>query len=367
VRKTSTRLADGRELIYFDEDDSPIRETVDQRAPSTRPAASELRFDPILSEWVTVASQRQERTLLPDPDHCPLCPSTPERATEIPAYDYDVVAFENRFPAFAARLDGLGRGDHATAAAPESDERLFPKHPGVGRCEVVCFTSEHASSFSALSESRVRTVVAAWIDRSEALAAMEGVEEVFCFENRGREIGVTLTHPHGQIYGYPFVTPRTQRMLQSARRYRASGGGDLFADMLAAEQTAEVRIVADTRHWTAFVPSAARWPFEVHLYPTRQVPDLAALSAEERQELAGIYVEVLSRFESLDAGPMPYIAAWHQAPVRTGRDLAYLHLELFTVWRAPGRLKYLAASESAMGAFINDVSPEEAARRLRGD
>lgn len=360
-------LADGRDLIYFDEDDSMIRETVDRRVLSTIPATTELRFDPILSEWVAVASQRQDRALLPDADHCPLCPSTPERATEIPAYDYDVVAFENRFPAFAARLDGLGRGDHATAAAPESDERLFPKHPGVGRCEVVCFTSEHASSFSALSESRVGTVVAAWIDRSKALAAVDGVEEVFCFENRGREIGVTLTHPHGQMYGYPFITPRTQRMLQSSREYREKTGGDLFADMLAAEQKAEVRIVATTPHWTAFLPRAARWPFEVHLYPNRQLPDLAALSPGERHELAGVYLGLLSRLESLDAAPMPYIAAWHQAPVRTGRDLAHLHLELFTVWRAPGKLKYLAASESAMGAFINDVTPEEAARRLRGD
>jgi UDPglucose--hexose-1-phosphate uridylyltransferase len=367
VRKTSTRLVDGRELIYFDEDDSTIRETVDRRSLSAIPATSELRFDPLLSEWVTVAWQRQDRTLLPDADDCPLCPSTPERATEIPAHDYDVVVFENRFPAFATREASLGLGDHAGAAALGPDDQLLGRRRGAGRCEVLVFTAEHGSSFSALTESRVETVVAAWIDRSEALAAVDGVEEVFCFENRGREVGVTLTHPHGQIYGYPFITPRTQRMLRSAREYRDTRGRDLLPDMLAAEQEAKVRVVAATPHWTAFVPSAARWPFEVHLYPNRQVPDLAALSARERHELAGVYLEVLSRMESLDPGPMPYIAAWHQAPVRTGRDLAYLHLELFTVWRAPGKLKYLAASESAMGAFVNDVSPEEAARRLRGD
>jgi UDPglucose--hexose-1-phosphate uridylyltransferase len=147
VKKTSTRLADGRELIYFDEEDSTIREAVDSRAPYTRPAAAELRFDPILGEWVSVASQRQDRTLLPDADHCPLCPSTPERATEIPADDYDVVAFENRFPAFAAGAEGL-----AGAVPAGSVSRLARKRPGAGRSEVVCFTAEHASSFSALSE-----------------------------------------------------------------------------------------------------------------------------------------------------------------------------------------------------------------------
>jgi UDPglucose--hexose-1-phosphate uridylyltransferase len=368
VRKTSIKLVDGRELIYFDEEESATREMADRRALWPIAAPSELRFDPILSEWVTVAAQRQDRTFLPDSDECPLCPSSPERATEIPAYDYDVVAFENRFPTFTVRpAETLWDRDPGGSAGTDSVERLVPSRPGVGRCEVICFTADHASSFSALSATRVRTVIAAWADRSDALAAMEGIEQVFCFENRGREIGVTLTHPHGQIYGYPFITPRTQRMLESARAYRDRWGRELFADVLAAEREARVRIVAASQRWTAFVPAAARWPFELHLYPNRQVPDLAALSAEERYELADVYLDLLRRLEALDSRPVPYVAAWHQAPVSNGRDLAYLHLELFTTWRAPGRLKYLAGSESAMGAFVNDVAPEEAARRLRDD
>ncbi len=135
--------------------------------------------------------------------------------------------------------------------------------------------------------------------------------------------------------------------------------------MLARERDAGERVVAENGRWTAFVPVFARWPFEVHLYPARQVPDLPALDGGERDELARLYLDVLRGFNALFGLPMPYIAAWHQAPGHTARDLAYLHLQLFSVQRAPGKLKYLAGSESAMGVWVNDVRPEEAAELLR--
>jgi UDPglucose--hexose-1-phosphate uridylyltransferase len=232
---------------------------------------------------------------------------------------------------------------------------------GAGRCEVVCFTSEHDSSFSRLSAAQVELVMAAWVDRTAELSLLPGVEQVFCFENRGAEIGITLAHPHGQIYAYPFLTPRTRRHLDAAARYR---GGHLFTDVLAAERAGS-RVVAANEHWTAFVPAAARYPFEVHLYPHRRVPDLVALSEEERSAFGPLYTSVLRALDGVFGVVMPYVSAWHQAPVRERRDLAYLHLELFSVRRAPGKLKYLAGSESAMGAFVNDVLPEEAARLLR--
>jgi UDPglucose--hexose-1-phosphate uridylyltransferase len=198
------------------------------------------------------------------------------------------------------------------------------------------------------------------------LAALPGVEQVFCFENRGEEIGVTLHHPHGQIYAYPFITPRTHAMLAAARRHAAeTGGRSLFADVLGAERELGERVIATNEHWTAFVPAAARWPFEVLVAPHRRVPDLPALSTQECDAFAPIYLDVLRRFDGLFGTPMPYIAAWHQAPVRVDRDLAYLHVQVFSIRRASGKLKYLAGSESAMGAFVNDVIPEEAARMLR--
>jgi UDPglucose--hexose-1-phosphate uridylyltransferase len=352
MKRTTVRLADGRELTYFDERHDAVHPEVDRRELPPPPPASELRFDPLTREWVAIATHRQTRTFLPPSDECPLCPSTPDRSTEVPAYDYDVVVFENRFPSLSHRV-----GPPAEPATP-----FTPVRPGEGRCEVVCFTSDHGTSFASLSPARVRTVVDVLADRTAELSALPYVEQVFCFENRGVEIGVTLHHPHGQIYAYPFVTPRTRSMLAAAK---AHPGGNLLADVLAAEREAAVRVVAENAHWTAYVPAAARWPFEVHLAPRRQVPDLPALDNAERDAFGPIYLDLLRRFDGLFDAPMPYISAWHQAPVRDGRDLAYLHLQLFSIRRAADKLKYLAGSESAMGVFINDVRPEEAARMLR--
>lgn len=238
---------------------------------------------------------------------------------------------------------------------------------GRGRCEVVCFTSDHNASFRDLTPERARTVVDAWSDRTAALAQIPDIEQVFVFENRGVEIGVTLAHPHGQVFGYPFVTSRTRRILDNVRGYRDRTGRDLHEDLLEAELAEAARVVARTEHWVAFVPAAARWPFEVHLYPLRRVPDLPALDKAERDDLAQVYLDILRRLDAVFGLPMPYIAAWHQAPVRRDRELSWLHLELFSTRRAPGKLKYLAGSESGMDVFINDIAPELAAAMLRGD
>jgi UDPglucose--hexose-1-phosphate uridylyltransferase len=354
VKKTSTVLADGRELIYYDTADGAVRAPHDPRPLEPFRPTGRMRYDRLRGEWVAIASHRQARTYLPPTDQCPLCPSRAGRQTEIPADDYEVVAFENRFPSFAAPGD------------PDAGEDgLFLERPAAGRCEVVCFSAEHDLAFWDLSPSRVRTVVEAWADRTLALEALPGVKQVFCFENRGREIGVTLTHPHGQIYAYPFVTPVMERTLRSARAHRDRTGGDLFAELLAAEQQAGDRIVARTDHWTAFVPWAARWPLEVHLYPNRRAVSLPDLTDAERDDFSTFYLDILRRVGALYDWETPYIAAWHQAPTTSDRELAYLHLELFSIRRAPGKLKYLAGSESGMGAFIGDVTPEAGAEALR--
>lgn len=357
MKKTVTQLADGRELIYFDERDDAVRDEVDRRELPPPPPASELRYDPLLDEWVAIATHRQTRTFLPPTDECPLCPSTPERATEIPAGDYDVVVFENRFPSFS---------DRQPDEQPVQPARLVPVRPGYGRCEVVCFTPDHSASFSSLSQERVRTVLAALADRTAELSTLPEVEQVFCFENRGEEIGVTMHHPHGQIYAYPFLPPRTRAMLAAAARYAERTGRVLMADVLADERETGERVVAGNEHWTAYVPAAARWPFEIHVVPHRQVSDLVALDDEQVAAFAPVYLDVLRRCDGLFGAPLPYISAWHQAPVRHAhRDLAYLHLQLTSPRRAANKLKYLAGSESAMGVFVNDVRPEQAARMLR--
>jgi UDPglucose--hexose-1-phosphate uridylyltransferase len=361
VTKTVIRLADDRELLYFDEKLGVDRSQPDRRDLAATHTTSEIRYDVLVDQWVIVASHRQTRTHLPPTDQCPLCPSAPGRPTEIPADDYDVVVFENRFPSLSQGVQtgvvdlGVGlRGDGA-----------FLRRPGIGRCEVVCFTADHDTSFVHLAPQRVATVLAAWTDRMRELSRLEGVEHVFVFENRGEEIGVTLSHPHGQIYAYPFVPPRTMRMIGTAERHRATRGTCLFCTVIAAEEAATARVIAQTPCWVAFVPHAARWPFEVHIYPRRHVPDLTALNQPEREEFPQLYLDVLRRFDGIFGTTMPYIAGWQQAPVRVGHDLAHLFLQVFSIRRAPNKLKYLAGSESAMGVFINDIAPEQAAELLR--
>lgn len=342
MKKTSTRLADGRELLYYDSRDDAVRDAVDRRPLDPIATTSEIRHDPLLGDSVAVASHRQGRTYHPPADECPLCPSRNGRLSEIPAADYDVAVFENRFPSLAGAR---------------------------GRCEVVCFTSDHDASFADLSEEQAALVLDAWTDRTAELAELPQVEQVFCFENRGAEIGVTLGHPHGQIYAYPFVTPRTSLMLRSAAAHRARTGRNLFDDIVERERLAGSRVVLEGEHWVAFVPYAAHWPYEVHLYPRRRVPDLRALGDAARTEFPQIYLELLRRFDRIfgeGEPPTPYIAAWHQAPFEeAGRGEFGLHLELFTIRRTSGKLKFLAGSESGMSVFINDVPPETAAERLR--
>ncbi|WP_405457751.1 galactose-1-phosphate uridylyltransferase [Streptomyces sp. NBC_00101] len=345
MKKTATTLADGRELIYYDLAEDPedvVRDAVDRRPLDAVVSSSEIRRDPLLGDAVAIASHRQGRTYHPPADECPLCPSRDGRLSEIPDDRYDAVVFENRFPSLA--------GDS-------------------GRCEVVCFTSDHDSSFADLTDDQAALVLAAWTDRTAALAELDQVAQVFCFENRGAEIGVTLGHPHGQIYGYPFVTPRTELMVRSAVAHRAETGRNLFEDVVARELADGDRVVLEGEHWVAFVPYAAHWPYEVHLYPRRRVADFRGLDDAARTEFPRMYLELLRRFDRIfgpDEPPTPYIAGWHQAPFRApGREEFALHLELFTIRRTTGKLKFLAGSESGMGAFINDVPPESAAQRLR--
>ncbi|MEW1616545.1 MULTISPECIES: galactose-1-phosphate uridylyltransferase [unclassified Streptomyces] len=342
MKKTVTRLADGRELIYYDSADDTVRDAVDRRPLDAVSTSSEIRRDPLLGDAVAIASHRQARTYHPPADACPLCPTRDGRLSEIPDSHYDVAVFENRFPSLA--------GDS-------------------GRCEVVCFTSDHDASFASLTEERAALVLAAWTDRTAELGALDQVTQVFCFENRGAEIGVTLGHPHGQIYGYPFVTPRTELMLRSAARHREESGGNLFDDVVAREEKDGTRVVLATDHWIAYVPYAAHWPYEVHLHPRRRVPDLPALDEAARTEFPHVYLELLRRFDRIfgpGEPPTPYISAWHQAPFGVeGREEFALHLELFTIRRTSGKLKFLAGSESGMSVFVNDVPPEAAAQRLR--
>lgn len=352
---TSHRLADGRELVFFTRDGQPEPQFLGDRRPlGRRSGGSEVRLDRLSQEWVAVAAHRQTRTYLPPADQCPLCPTREGSESEVPAASFDTAVFENRFPSLGP---GLG--------AVDGEEWGHPV-PGTGRCEVVVFTPEHTGAFATLGFERARVVVEAWARRTEALSALDGIAQVFVFENRGQEIGVTLHHPHGQIYAYPYVPFRSAQIDRAARAHLARSGVPLQGELLAAERDAGTRMVLQGEHWSAFVPYAARWPMEVHVVPHRQVPDLAALTGEERDEFTHLYLDLLQRLDRLYPTPMPYIAGWHQTPVDpAAREAGWLHLQVTSPRRSADKLKFLAGSEAGVGAFINDTRAEDVAATLR--
>lgn len=351
--KTHTRLSDGRALVYYDDRPGADRSAADLRELKKTSGDSQLRFDPLQEEWVIVASHRQDRTHLPPTSECPLCPSSSANLTEVPAADYDVVVFENRFPSLASTQVSSSEGD------------LLSTAPSHGVCEVICFSSDHDTSYALLSDERMATIADSIVDRTQELSALPGVEYVLIFENRGSEVGVTLHHPHGQIYAYPFIPTKPKRALEAAARYQRKHGDCLFCAVADAELADGRRVLAETDDFVAYVPSAARWPYEAHIQPRRHVADIGDLSHHERLQLLRLQSDTIMAFDALFDEQIPYLSAFFQSPVNQARDLAHLRIEIASPRRAKGKLKYLATSESAAGAFINDVVPEEAARRLK--
>ena len=353
---TELSMADGRSIRYYDTN-GQVRSAIDVRPAEVQPGIGELRLDPLLNEWVVMAAHRQGRIFLPPKELCPLCPTNGELLTEIPESSYEVVVFDNRSPSLRhpdgdwSLPDLIGPDTGAGSAA--------------GKCEVICFTDNHGSSFKDLTPHRVRVLLAAWSDRVRHLSKETYVKHIAPFENRGEEVGVTLAHPHGQIYAYSFLPPRVEKMLSAAKLYLKNTGRILFDDILAREIKDNERIVARNEYWLAFVPYAARYPFEIHVAPLRPVADLAELSTEQADAFPEIALEVMRRLDGVFGVSMAYIATWHQAPVQEGRDLLRLHWQITSVRRAPGKLKYLAGSESAMGTFIMDLKPEQSALQLR--
>ncbi len=318
---------------------------------------SELRWNPLLGEWVITATQRQDRTYFPPPESCPLCPTRKDGiVTEIPAPDYDIVAFENRFPSLESK---------PPVPAIEGTA-LFPVRPAIGVCEVVVYSPQHTLTLAAASIQRIDHLIRVWTDRFTELGTLEFVKYVFIFENKGEAIGVTLPHPHGQIYAYSFIPPVISRELEQSALHRQRTGQCLLCSIVAEELRLNSRIVAENSSFAAYVPFFARWPYEVHISSKRHLQALTDLEVSERRDLASLLKIVLVAFDGLFNISLPYMMVLHQQPVDGRRyDDFHFHIEFYTPLRTATKLKYLAGSESGAGAFVNDRLPEESAAALR--
>ena len=318
---------------------------------------SELRFNPLLGEWLATATHRQDRTFLPPPGFCPLCPTQDGGfPTEIPESSYDIVAFENRFPSLLSRPP--------EPAIDPTD--LYAVEPSKGVCEVVVYTPEHASTLAQQPVEQLLKLVRVWRHRYEELDALDFVKYVFIFENKGEVVGVTLHHPHGQIYAYPFVPPIIARELEQTRRHFETTGGCLLCDIVAEETKFGARIVVENGSFTAYIPFFARYPFETHLVAKRHIQAFSDLSRAEELDLASIMKQLLSAFDRIFEIPFPYVMAIHQRPSDGGPYEHYhFHIEFYPPMRTASKLKYLAGSEIGAGMFINDTLPEQKAEELR--
>jgi UDPglucose--hexose-1-phosphate uridylyltransferase len=311
-------------------------------------SAGELRFDPLTREWVNVVGSRQTRPNLPETE-CPFCVG----GLEAPE-PYDVRWFANRWPA-------LSPGEPIDLAAATAAGTASV--PATGACEVVLFSPEHGESLSTLPHAQVRKVVDLWADRTQALLARDEIEYALVFENRGREVGATIDHPHGQIYGYPFVPPVPAREAAVAREH-----GCTICDELASECASGERLVTAHDDWVAWVPYASGYAYGLRLAPRAHVGSLADLGDASRDALAATLGDALGRYDRLwpatgDAR-FPYLLWFHQAPAHGGEEW-HVHAHVAPPLRAPGVPRFVASGEVGSGTLSNPVVPEAAARALR--
>jgi UDPglucose--hexose-1-phosphate uridylyltransferase len=346
---------DGRPLLLYARD--PLPQTMEAPSPNPTPLHpnSHLRWHPLRGEWVAYAAHRQNRTFLPPPEYNPLAPSRdPEHPTEVPVGPWEVAVFENMFPT----LSGL---------AHDPPQAIVDTRPGHGACEVVVFTQDSKSSLGALPLGHLELLLEVWAHRYVELGARDDVQYVFPFENRGVEVGVTLHHPHGQIYAYPFVPPIPAREISEQRAYLERTGRGLLEDHLRAELAdGPQRFVYTGEHVVALVPVCARYPYEVWIAPRRAAGSVADLTPLERADFARALKTVLLKYDGLWQRPFPYIMVFHQAPT-DGRPHpeAHLHIEFYPAYRMPNRLKFLAGSEAGAGVFTADTLPDDKAAELR--
>jgi UDPglucose--hexose-1-phosphate uridylyltransferase len=354
VHKTAFTKPDGRRLILYGIGPVRVAGAVPEPPGGRVESAPHLRWHPLREEWVAYAPARQERTFLPPPEWDPLAPTTdPARPTELPAGEWDVAVFENRFPTLVA-------------TPPDPPETIVPTAPGAGACEVVVFTQARTGALGKLPLAHLALVLDVWADRTTQLGERPEVAYVMPFENRGVEVGVTIDHPHGQIYAYPFVPPLPARERAAQIRHFARHGRSLLADHIAAEVADGRRVLHANDEAIAFVPACARYPYEVWIAPRGAAGWLGALAARERRDLARALGTVLQQIDGLWQRPCPYVLVLHQAPTDgEAHPDAHLHFELYPAYRSAGRLKYLAGTEIGAGTFANDVTPEHAAAALR--
>lgn len=312
---------------------------------------AELRYNPLTKDWVMIASHRQNRPQMPK-DWCPFCPGS----GKVPDH-YDVYEYDNDFPALSQNPpepDDVASGVYRTAES-------------YGKCEVILYSPEHTTTLAQLDEAHIRKLVDLWTERFAKIKEDENIKYVFIFENRGDVVGVTMPHPHGQIYGYPFVPKKLELELAASKEHMEETGKCLICDMLEEEVKCGKRVIIENDDFITFLPFYSEYPYGVYIASKRHLGTLLDMTESEKDNLASILKSTVGTLDSLFDYPFPYMMCMHQLPVN-GEDASgyyHYHIEFFPPMRSKEKQKFNASSETGAWAHCNPTAPEEKAEELR--
>ncbi len=312
---------------------------------------AELRYNPLIKDWVMIASHRQNRPQMPK-DFCPFCPGS----GKVPD-DFDVLKYDNDFPALSQN-------------PPMPDDvatDLFRTKEAYGKCEVILYSKEHTVTLPELPVSHIRKLVDLWVERFSAMSADEKIKYVFIFENRGDVVGVTMPHPHGQIYGYSLIPKKIELELASCKEYHEEKGECLICDMLKEEQKFEKRVIIENEDFSAVLPFFCEYPYGIYIISKNHKQNITQFDEREKNNLAAILKAVTGTYDSLFDYPFPYMMCMHQGPVNSEDTSCYyhFHIEFFPPMRSAEKIKFNASSETGVWAHCNPTAPEEKAEELR--
>ncbi len=312
---------------------------------------AELRWHPLTRDWVIIASSRQNRPQMPK-DWCPFCPGS----GQVPD-DYEVLKYDNDFPALSQN----------PPIPDDVADDFFKTSENYGKCEVILYSKGHTTTIPELSNEHIRKLVDLWCERFTEITKDEKIKYCFIFENRGEAVGVTMPHPHGQIYGYPFMPKKIQLEVDSAKDYMAEKGKCLFCDMLSHEEKDGRRIIFENEYFTVFLPFFTEYPYGVYIMPKRHINYITEMTNEEKTAMAVTLKQTVGMFDNLFDYQFPYMMCMHNAPVNSGdfsKDY-HFHIEFFPPMRSKEKIKFNASSETGCWAHCNPTCPEETSKELR--
>ncbi len=342
VYKREFQRNDKRNLLLFGYNEHLEKASLElEITPTSNP---HMRWNPSRHEWVTYSSTRKVRTSFPPKEYCPLCPGAELNfPTEIPFKNFEVAIFPNRWASFN------------TNDILVSIEGLDVK-PSNGECEVVVYSSNHLDTIAQMPIERIELLFNAWSDRYLQLLKRDDINYVMPFENRGEECGVTLHHPHGQIYAFPFVPPVIQKEVEAFNK-------ENFILKLMKDLENKYFVYQD-ENVIAAVPPFARYAYEIWIIPKRQIAGPWQFTEGEYHSFSIALQKVVKGYDSFLGRTCPYIMGLHAAPKLNDKNF-HFHIEFNPPLRHDDKPKVLAGSESMAGVFIMDVLPEETALDLR--